>query len=155
MSVKKDQLKAMLAEQSKANTRTPEPIEPMSLDPSKRQHTIYEGDNGSVAVVASHTKDGTPLDWSGATKGLHKTKDNATTQDIQEVIAKAPKKRIVATLPKPKHGVINTSRYSFEITEELKAKLNRRVAEITLATGKKTTASEIIRQALARELREL
>lgn len=69
--------------------------------------------------------------------------------------AKPPRKNVKAKLPKRKWGVQNTSRYSFEITDELKEKLNKRVAEIQLTTGKKVSASEIIRQALARELREL
>ena len=46
-------------------------------------------------------------------------------------------------------------RFSFEITPELKDKLNKRIAEIQLSTGKKVSASEIIRDALARELREI
>lgn len=128
MSIKKDQLKQAFSEMSKP-TPKPAPIQPLSLDPSKRGE---QANSRTVEQVAT-------------------TSDNkATEQDI-----KPPKKRVVATLPKPKWGVTNTSRYSFEITDELKAKLNKRVAEITLATGKKTTASEIIRQALARELREL
>lgn len=69
--------------------------------------------------------------------------------------AKPPRKNVKAVLPKRKWGKVNTSRYSFEITDELKEKLNKRVAEIQLTTGKKVSASEIIRQALARELREL
>ncbi len=77
----------------------------------------------------------------------------ATEQAITD--AKPPRKNVKAKLPKRKWGVQNTSRYSFEITDELKEKLNKRVAEIQLATGKKVSASEIIRQALARELREL
>lgn len=77
----------------------------------------------------------------------------ATEQAIAE--AKPPRKNVKAVLPKRKWGKVNTSRYSFEITDELKEKLNKRVAEIQLTTGKKVSASEIIRQALARELREL
>lgn len=69
--------------------------------------------------------------------------------------AKPPRKNVKAKLPKRKWGVQNTSRYSFEITGELKEKLNKRLAEIQLTTGKKVSASEIIRQALARELRDL
>jgi len=69
--------------------------------------------------------------------------------------AKPPRKNVKAKLPKRKWGVQNTSRYSFEITDELKEKLNKRLAEIQLTTGKKVSASEIIRQALARELRDL
>lgn len=71
------------------------------------------------------------------------------------VKAKPPRKNVKAKLPKRKWGVQNTSRYSFEITSELKEKLNKRLAEIQLTTGKKVSASEVIRQALARELRDL
>ena len=78
-----------------------------------------------------------------------KTTEQATVE------AKPPRKNVKAVLPKRKWGKVNTSRYSFEITDELKEKLNKRVAEIQLTTGKKVSASEIIRQALARELREL
>lgn len=119
MSSKKNQLKQAFTEISKPTPKTPAPIEPMSLDPSKRTDTVAQPTKNPALEV------------------------------------KPPKKRVVATLPKAKWGVINTSRYSFEITDELKTKLNKRVAEITLATGKKVTASEVIRQALARELREL
>ena len=78
-----------------------------------------------------------------------------TVNNKATVEARPPRKNVKAKLPKRKWGVQNTSRYSFEITDELKEKLNKRVAEIQLTTGKKVSASEIIRQALARELREL
>ena len=78
-----------------------------------------------------------------------------TVNNTATVEAKPPRKNVKAILPKRKWGKVNTSRYSFEITDELKEKLNNRVAEIQLTTGKKVSASEIIRQALARELREL
>ena len=78
-----------------------------------------------------------------------------TVNNTATVEAKPPRKNVKAILPKRKWGKVNTSRYSFEITDELKEKLNKRVAEIQLTTGKKVSASEIIRQALARELREL
>ena len=78
-----------------------------------------------------------------------------TVNNTATVEAKPPRKNVKAVLPKRKWGKVNTSRYSFEITDELKEKLNKRVAEIQLTTGKKVSASEIIRQALARELREL
>lgn len=69
--------------------------------------------------------------------------------------ARPPRKNVKANLPARKWGKVHTKRYSFEITPELLDKLNRRVAEITLTTGKKVSASEIIRQALARELRDI
>lgn len=78
-----------------------------------------------------------------------------TVENTAIAEAKPPRKNVKAVLPKRKWGKVNTSRYSFEITDELKEKLNKRVAEIQLTTGKKVSASEIIRQALARELREL
>ena len=74
-----------------------------------------------------------------------------TVNNTATVEAKPPRKNVKAVLPKRKWGKVNTSRYSFEITDELKEKLNKRVAEIQLTTGKKVSASEIIRQALARE----
>lgn len=79
----------------------------------------------------------------------------ATVDNTAISEAKPPRKNVKAKLPKRKWGVQNTSRYSFEITDELKEKLNKRLAEIQLTTGKKVSASEIIRQALARELRDL
>jgi len=126
MSIKKDQLKQAFTEISKPNTRTgeqannrtPEPIAPLSLDPTKRGDSVVD--------------------------------NTTTTPEI-----KPPKKQVKVKLPKAKWGVVNTTRYSFEITPELKDKLNRRLAEIQLTTGKKVSASEVIRQALARELREL
>ncbi len=119
---KKDQLKQAFSEinsqpkkQDKPTQPAPiTPIEPLSLDPSKRPN------------------------------------NRTILSDV-----KPPKKKIKATLGKSKWGVIRTTRYSFEITPELKEKLNKRIAEIQLTTGKKVSASEIIRQALARELREL
>lgn len=88
------------------------------------------------------------------TKSEQPTAQN-TVNNTVTVEAKPPRKNVKAVLPKRKWGKVNTSRYSFEITDELKEKLNKRVAEIQLTTGKKVSASEIIRQALARELREL
>lgn len=69
--------------------------------------------------------------------------------------AKPPRKNVKATLTKRQWGKKQTKRYSFEITPELKERLDKRIAEIQLTTGKKISASEIIRDALARELREL
>lgn len=83
------------------------------------------------------------------------TAQNDVANSRGTVEARPPRKNVKAVLPKRKWGKVNTSRYSFEITDELKEKLNKRVAEIQLTTGKKVSASEIIRQALARELREL
>ena len=77
----------------------------------------------------------------------------ATEQAIAE--AKPPRKNVKATLTKRQWGKKQTKRYSFEITPELKERLDKRIAEIQLTTGKKISASEIIRDALARELREL
>jgi len=88
------------------------------------------------------------------TKSEQPTAQNGVN-NTATVEAKPPRKNVKAVLPKRKWGKVNTSRYSFEITDELKEKLNKRVAEIQLTTGKKVSASEIIRQALARELREL
>lgn len=129
MSKKDDLAKAMAS----LSQPTPKPftgIKPMSLDDMP-------------------TKIEQPNDQSEATN-LERTEENTAVLN-----AKPPRKNVKAILPKRKWGKVNTSRYSFEITDELKEKLNKRVAEIQLTTGKKVSASEIIRQALARELREL
>ena len=127
MSSNKDLLKQKMQELSKPTTKPFTGIKPMSLDDIPPQ------------------TDEQPTDQNGA--------NIATKQALDDI--KPPRNNIKAKLPKRQWGVQNTSRYSFEITDELKAKLNKRVAEIQLTTGKKVSASEIIRQALARELRDL
>lgn len=99
----------------------------------------------------------TPKPFTGISPVSLDEQPTAQSEVVSTAIteAKPPRKNVKAKLPKRKWGVQNTSRYSFEITDELKEKLNKRVAEIQLTTGKKVSASEIIRQALARELREL
>lgn len=52
-----------------------------------------------------------------------------------------------------KDGVQNTQRYSFEITADLKAKLERAVLEHRLATGKKVSTSAVIRTAIEKYLK--
>ena len=59
-----------------------------------------------------------------------------------------------AKLPKPKHGVIQTKRHSFEITPELHKEMLQTLAKYTADTGIKISASEFIRKAIAREIRE-
>ena len=59
-----------------------------------------------------------------------------------------------ARLPKAKHGVIRTKRHSFEITPELHKEMLQTLAEYTAKTGDKISASEFIRKAIAREIRE-
>ena len=59
----------------------------------------------------------------------------------------------VAKRKRAKDGVKNTSRYSFEITADLKAQLERAVLEHRLATGKKTSTSEVIRTAIEKYLK--
>lgn len=59
-----------------------------------------------------------------------------------------------AKLPRAKHGVINTKRHSFEITPELHKEMLQTLAKYTADTGDKITASEFIRKAIAREIRE-
>lgn len=103
----------------------------------------------ATPVIKPMSLDDIPAKSSEQPNGL-------TTEPITATVeAKPPRKNVKAKLPKRKWGTVNTSRYSFEITDELKEKLNKRVAEIQLTTGKKVSVSEIIRQALARELREL
>ena len=52
-----------------------------------------------------------------------------------------------------KDGVQNTSRYSFEITADLKAQLERAVLEHQLNTGKKVSTSAVIRTAIEKYLK--
>ena len=59
----------------------------------------------------------------------------------------------VSKRKRAKDGVQNTSRYSFEITADLKAQLERAVLEHRLATGKKTSTSEVIRTAIDKYLK--
>ncbi|NCD23540.1 MAG: hypothetical protein EOL90_11470 [Spartobacteria bacterium] len=59
-----------------------------------------------------------------------------------------------AKLPRAKHGVIRTKRHSFEITPELHKEMLQTLAKYTADTGDKITASEFIRKAIAREIRE-
>jgi len=59
----------------------------------------------------------------------------------------------VAKRKRAKDGVQNTSRYSFEITHELKTKLERAVLEHQLSTGKKVSTSAVIRTAIDKYLR--
>ena len=112
-----------------------------------------------LAKAMANLSQPTPKPFTGikpmSLDDLSNTTEKPTAQNGVIAEAKPPRKNVKAKLPKRKWGVQNTSRYSFEITDELKEKLNKRVAEIQLTTGKKVSASEIIRQALARELREL
>ena len=59
----------------------------------------------------------------------------------------------VAKRKRAKDGVQNTSRYSFEITPDLKTKLERAVLEHQLATGKKVSTSAVIRTAIEKYLK--
>lgn len=130
MSIKKDQLKEAMANLSQPTPKPFTGIKPMSLDDMP-------------------IKDEQP---NGQKEG---SSQQGTSNNMAIVGIKPPRRNVKAKLPKRKWGVQNTSRYSFEITDELKEKLNKRLAEIQLTTGKKVSASEIIRQALARELRDL
>jgi hypothetical protein len=57
-------------------------------------------------------------------------------------------------LAKPKRGIKQVKRYSFEITPELHKEMLQVLAKYTADTGNKISASEFIRKAIARELRE-
>lgn len=59
----------------------------------------------------------------------------------------------VSKRKRAKDGVQNTSRYSFEITADLKTKLERAVLEHQLATGKKVSTSAVIRTAIEKYLK--
>lgn len=52
-----------------------------------------------------------------------------------------------------KDGVKNTKRYSFEITPELKQKLEQAVLQHQLDTGKKVSTSAVIRTAIDKYLK--
>ena len=56
-------------------------------------------------------------------------------------------------LPKRKDGIVNTVRYSFEITQDLKTELNRAIAQRQLDTGERVSASDVIRKALSKHLK--
>mgnify|MGYP000881510863 FL=1 len=59
----------------------------------------------------------------------------------------------VSKRKRAKDGVQNTSRYSFEITADLKQQLERAVLEHQLATGKKVSTSAVIRTAIEKYLK--
>jgi len=59
----------------------------------------------------------------------------------------------VSKRKRAKDGVKNTSRYSFEITADLKAQLERAVLEHQLNTGKKVSTSAVIRTAIEKYLK--
>ncbi len=61
--------------------------------------------------------------------------------------------RGVAKRKRANDGVQNTSRYSFEITADLKRTLERAVLEHQLATGKKVSTSAVIRTAIEKYLK--
>lgn len=129
-NTKKDDLATAMANLSKPTPKPFTGIKPMSLDdmPTKDEQANAQNEGGNSRGTVDNTA-------------------------ISE--AKPPRKNVKATLTKRQWGKKQTKRYSFEITPELKAKLDKRTAEIQLTTGKKISASEIIRDALARYLREL
>ena len=59
----------------------------------------------------------------------------------------------VSKRKRAKDGIQNTSRYSLEITADLKAQLERAVLEHQLATGKKVSTSAVIRTAIEKYLK--
>lgn len=59
----------------------------------------------------------------------------------------------IAKRKRAKDGVKNTSRYSFEITADLKAQLERAVLEHQLNTGKRVSTSAVIRTAIEKYLK--
>jgi hypothetical protein len=59
----------------------------------------------------------------------------------------------VAKRKRAKDGIQNTSRYSFEITADLKTQLERTVLEHQLNTGKKVSTSAVIRTAIEKYLK--
>lgn len=67
--------------------------------------------------------------------------------------ANATPLKAVKRQKRAKDGVQNTSRYSFEITADLKDQLERAVLEHRLSTGKKVSTSAVIRTAIAKYLK--
>ena len=59
----------------------------------------------------------------------------------------------VARRKRAKDGVQNTSRYSFEITAELKDELEQAITNYRKATGKDISKSQVIRNALTKHLK--
>lgn len=74
-----------------------------------------------------------------------------TTEQPGQPIKRAYK---ASKLAKPKKGVRQVKRYSFEITPELHKDMLKTLAKYTADTGDKISASEFIRKAIAREIRE-
>ncbi len=90
-----------------------------------------------------------PLDLDAQTVQPHGLN---TVDDTQRP---KPRRQVKATLNARKRGKVQTERFAFEITPELKTKLIKRRAQLELETGKRVSNSQIIRDALARELREI
>lgn len=70
-------------------------------------------------------------------------KPNARTSELKGIVKRK----------RAKDGVQNTSRYSFEITADLKAQLERAILEHQLKTGKKISNSAVIRTAIEKYLK--
>lgn len=91
------------------------------------------------------------------------TNRTVTAVPLTDLTGAKPNDRTVVTPTTPlkgvnkrkraKDGVQNTSRYSFEITADLKTKLERAVLEHQLATGKKVSTSAVIRTAIEKYLK--
>lgn len=78
-------------------------------------------------------------------------KPNGRTPELPN--ASTTKLKGIAKRKRAKDGIQNTSRYSFEITADLKAKLERAVLEHQLNTGKKVSTSAVIRTAIEKYLK--
>lgn len=104
-----------------------------------------QASNRTAEPVAS-TPEFTPIE----PMSLSTSKRTAAAEPSQQV------KRAynTAKLPRAKHGVIRTKRHSFEITPELHKEMLQTLAKYTADTGDKISASEFIRKAIAREIRE-
>ena len=75
-------------------------------------------------------------------------KPNGTTVQPTTTPLKGVSKR-----KRAKDGVQNTQRYSFEITADLKQRLETAILEHRLATGKKVSTSAVIRTAIEKYLK--
>lgn len=110
----------------------------MALDKNKLKARMQ-------ATSSSTTTPSVPL--TNLTAGTVKANDQSTPRANATPLKDIPKRT------RSKDGVKNTERYSFEIYPELKKELERSILETRLATGKKITASGVIRTALAKYLK--
>jgi hypothetical protein len=117
----------------------------MALDKNKLRAKMQANSPSQTPTLA------VPLtDLAGA-------KPNARTPEqpsgLDNLIRPTTPLKGIARRKRAKDGIKNTSRYSFEITAELKAQLERAVLQHQLDTGKKVSTSSVIRTAIEKYLK--